>query len=227
VQSESTEAKLKLSPALIVEDDPRTAQRLAHILSTLGIAESEMQFAPSVADAQRISSLQQFNLALVDVGLPDGSGVDLIALLRASQPQLIAVVVSAWGTEALIVAALRAGAVGYVLKERDDAEVSAALQSIEHGGAPIDPFVAKHILRLLVPPSAGATEFAALAEPLTAREHEILGLVAQGFISREIAEKLTRSKLTVECHIKNIYRKMQVTSRTEAVFRARSLGLLR
>jgi DNA-binding NarL/FixJ family response regulator len=227
VQPESTEAQLKLSPALIVEDDPHTAQRLARILSTLGIAENAVHFASNIAEAQRLASLQQFCFALLDVGLPDGSGVDLIALLRASQPQLIAVVVSAWGTEALIVAALRAGAVGYVLKERDDVEISAALQSIEHGGAPIDPFVAKHILRMLVSPSADATEAVTLAEPLTTREHEILGLVAQGFISREIAEKLVRSKLTVECHIKNIYRKMQVTSRTEAVFRARSLGLLR
>jgi DNA-binding NarL/FixJ family response regulator len=227
VHSESTETLIKLSPALVVEDDIATAERMIKILCSLGVARAAVSHAASIAEAQRIAASHEFSVALVDVGLPDGSGVDLVAALRASQPQLAAVVVSAWGTEALIVAALRAGAIGYLLKERDDVEIVAALRSIEQGGAPIDPFVAKHILRLVPPIDAAAAQTVELAEPLTTRESEILALVAQGLISREIAEKLARSKLTIECHIKNIYRKMHVSTRTEAVFRARSLGLLR
>ena len=184
-------------------------------------------------------SEQNYTLALVDIGLPDGSGISLLRWLRKQKLEVASVVVSAWGTEDLILAALRAGAVGYLLKEREDVEILASLRSIQQGGAPIDPFVAKHILHLLTDNFALAKNVSRAVEnganpedvlwiePLTSREREILDWVAQGFTSREIAEKIDRSKLTVECHTKNIYRKLRVTTRTEAVHQARSLGLLR
>ncbi len=220
---------VKMTPVMIVEDDLPTQARLANVLATLAVAACDIHFARNIADAEAQIRAHAFNLALIDIGLPDGNGIHLIAPLRARNLQVTAVVVSAWGTEDLIVAALHAGAVGYLLKEREDVELAASLRSIQSGGAPIDPFVAKHILRLLTQPAVAAPRDAApvnLTEPLTPRELEILGLVTQGLISREIAEKLARSRLTVECHIKNIYRKMHVTTRTEAVFRARSLGLV-
>jgi len=141
-------------------------------------------------------------------------------------------VISAWRTEEIIFAALRAGAIGYLLKERDDIELGIALRSIEQGGAPIDPGIARHILAWLAthqPPPAEAAVQASGKAPaaLTRRERKILELVSQGLSNRDMAESLSISRLTVECHTKNIYRKLAVSSRTEAVFEGRRHGLLR
>ena len=216
-----------LSPALIVDDEPAMRERLAELLVRAGIQRNAIAFAASIAQARQQLQSRAAALVLVDIGLPDGSGIDLIRWLRHTGSSSDAVVVSSFGTQDLIVQALRAGAVGYLLKERDDAEILASLRSIGRGGAVLDPFVARHILHLIAAAPAPATARGEpLAEPLTPREEEILGWVAQGLISREIAEKLSRSTATVEDHVKNILRKLRVATRTQAVFQARSLGLL-
>jgi len=146
-----------------------------------------------------------------------------------------AVVISAWRTEAVIFAALRAGAIGYLLKERDDLELSIALRSIEQGGAPIDPAIARRILGWVAtqlpglpsPPDDPSLTPATTPVMLTPRERKILELVSQGMSNRDMAEALSISRLTVECHTKNIYRKLAVNSRTEAVYQGRRQGLLR
>lgn len=221
-----------LSPALVIDDDEPARLRLAHVLRTLGVADRAVAFASDMAQAGQRLNEGRFALALVDIELPDGSGIDFIRGLRERAPQTAPLVVSTFATQDLILAALQAGAVGYLLKERSDEELVAAVRSIQLGGAPIDPFVARHILKLVAQASA-QTEPAPgkdaepLAEPLTPREEEVLRLVAQGLISREIAERLSRSTLTVEGHIKSIFRKLQVNTRTKAVHQARTLGLLR
>lgn len=230
---------LVLTPTLVVEDDPAVQRRLQRLLITHGLAAETAYIAGSVAEAEQACGNTRFRFALVDIGLPDGSGLRLIEWMSAHHPDITAIVVSAFGTEELIVEALRCGALGYLLKERDDEELLASLRTIERGGAPIDPFVARHILHLV---GAGATRPSALSservavvandpgtnseETLTPREVEILSLVARGLISREIAQHLTRSPQTIECHIKNIFRKMAVNTRTEAVHQARIRGLL-
>jgi DNA-binding NarL/FixJ family response regulator len=234
LQLEDIEA-VSLSPALVVEDDPAMRERLAYVLSTLGCDEPQIAWADSVTTAKELLDARSFGVALVDIGLPDGSGVELIGWMRALHPKVPAVVVSAWRTEEIIFAALRAGAIGYLLKERDDLELSIALRSIEQGGAPIDPAIARRILGWLAAqqPSLSAVLAADAPPPLplpvalTPRERKILELVAQGLSNRDMAESLSISRLTVECHTKNIYRKLAVTSRTEAVFQGRRHGLLR
>jgi DNA-binding NarL/FixJ family response regulator len=237
-----------LSPALIVEDDPAMQERLRHVLSTLGCGEDRIAVTNSVAGAQHLLGERAYGVMLVDIGLPDGSGVELIGWMQTHHPRVPAVVISAWRTEEIIFAALRAGAIGYLLKERDDLELSIALRSIEQGGAPIDPTIARRILAWLAttqtqaaapqpaeetaPGAEAATDEAdvrqtALPNALTRRENRILELVSQGLSNREMAESLSISRLTVECHTKNIYRKLAVNSRTEAVFQARRHGLLR
>ena len=223
---------VSLSPALVVEDDPAMRERLAYVLSTLGCDEPQIAWADSVAAARSLLEQQQhFGVALIDIGLPDGSGVDLIDWMHVHRPLVPAVVISAWRTEAVIFAALRAGAIGYLLKERDDLELSIALRSIEQGGAPIDPAIARRILGWVAaqlpppPPPFDAPMLAPVA--LTPRERKILELVSQGMSNRDMAEALSISRLTVECHTKNIYRKLAVNSRTEAIYQGRRHGLLR
>ncbi|MCY1164907.1 Chemotaxis response regulator protein-glutamate methylesterase [compost metagenome] len=226
---------VSLSPALVVEDDPVMQRRLCRVLAAAGCDIQHIAIAESVAQARALLAERSFGVALVDIGLPDGSGVELVGELQASQPQVPAVVISAFRAEEVILAALRAGAIGYLLKERDDIELELALRSIAQGGAPIDPAIARRILALLTQPQPLAHDTpVALARPtavpavaLSRRENKILELVAQGLSNREMAETLSISRLTVECHTKNIYRKLAVNSRTEAVYRARAQGLLR
>ena len=210
------------APVLVVEDEPLLQQSLRGVLQTLGYTPDALVFATTLAEARACLAEQPMALALVDLQLPDGDGRELIAQLRADDPGLGILVVSAWSSEEAILGALRAGATGYVLKERDDVEVMLSIRSVLRGGAPIDPFIARRILELLPAPSAAP----ALAEALSEREGEILRLVADGLSNREIAEQLFLSRYTVESHVKRVYRKLAVSSRIGAVREARSRGLL-
>lgn len=232
MQSMGTTDGIELDPALIVEDDATTQQRLARLLAGLGYGGvHDIGTAGSIAEAKARIAAQVPHLALVDIGLPDGSGVDLIRWLQDNHPDVSTVVVSAWGDEDTVLAALQAGAIGYLLKERDDVELELALQSIRRGGASIDPFVARRILTLLpnAKPAAHAADTSpgASADTLSEREAEVLHLVARGLSNREIASATDLSRFTIEGYTKSIYRKLAVNSRTAAVFEARALGLLR
>lgn len=213
------------APVLLVEDEPLVCRRLEGLLLQLGYQPDALVFASSLAEARACLAGQPVALALVDLGLPDGSGIDLIAEMHAADPALAILVISAWCTEDAILSALRAGATGYVLKERDDMEVALSIRSVLRGGAPIDPFVARRIIEELRPRPAEQAG-AATGEILSPRESQILRLVAEGLGNREIAEQLHLSRYTVECHIKHIYRKLAVSSRTRAIHAARSRGLL-
>ena len=212
------------APVLIVEDDALMRERITRLLAQLGYTDDALMLTASLAEARAQMAQQPHALALVDLGLPDGSGIDLIAELRAEDPGLGILVISAWSTEDLILTALRAGATGYVLKERDDMELVLAVRSVLRGGAPIDPFIARRILALSQAPASSPDRLEEGA--LTPRENEILQLVAQGMTNREIAESVFLSRHTVECHIKHIYRKLTVSSRVRAVSEARSRGWL-
>ena len=218
-------------PALVVDDDPVMQQRLARLLAQPTATGARIRCAGSIAEAKSRVQAETPCVALVDIGLPDGNGIELIAWLHAEYPDTQSVVVSTFGDEDTVVAALHAGATGYLLKERDDLELGMALQSMRRGGAPIDPFVARRILSLLAAPSAESTPGSAPGEPkssvtLTERETEILNLVSRGCSNREIAQLLSLSRYTIEDYVKGIYRKLAVGSRTAAVHEARTLGLL-
>ena len=217
------------APVLVVEDEPLLQSRLRGVLSALGYPDDALLFASTLAEARACLAQQPMALVLVDLQLPDGNGCDLIAQLRADDPGLGILVVSAWSSEDAILGALRAGATGYVLKERDDFEVMLSIRSVLRGGAPIDPFIARRILAML--PQQANTEPAPLVpsaevEVLTEREVEILRLVGDGLSNREIAEQLHLSRYTIESHIKRIYRKLAVSSRVGAVREARTRGVL-
>ena len=224
-------------PVLIVEDEPIIQSRLRKILHDIGYQDDMLFFVSHLKAAMTCIEDHPIALALVDLGLPDGNGKELIEQLHFRDPSALILVISAWSTQDSLFSAIQAGATGYVLKERDDAEIIIAIRSILRGGAPIDPFIAREILSQIshqkVPvltedlsDRADAQAFNSHYEQLTNRELEILNLVAQGLSNREIAEQLFVSRYTVESHIKHIYRKLSVTKRTKAVSTARTLGLL-
>ncbi len=217
-------------PVLIVEDEGIIQERLRNILAELGYDNDGLIFAKNLKEAFLHIEQQHISLALVDLGLPDGNGIELIEKLRAQDSSALILVISAWSTQESLFSAIKAGATGYVLKERDDAEVLLSIRSILRGGAPIDPFIAQEILKQIsasvITAAKDGKSLDSEVALLTNREAEILDLVAQGMSNKEIAEQLFVSKYTVESHIKHIYRKLSVTKRTKAVSTARSLGIL-
>lgn len=220
---------------LIVEDDPYTQQRIVQLLLELVGSTDNIVIAGGVADAKIAAAQFAPQLALIDIGLPDGNGLELIAWIEQHHSDTVTVAISAWGHDEVVLAALRCGAVGYLMKERDDAELRAALQAIRRGGALIDPLIARRILAFvslaptespLTAPSTAAPAVKGDNRSLSERESEILQFVARGFSNREIAELTGLSRFTIEGYTKSIYRKLAVSSRTAAVFEAKSMGLL-
>lgn len=218
------------TPVLVVEDEPLIQQRLARILAQLGYQPDMLCFASTLAAARQLAAQRHYALALVDLGLPDGNGTALIAALRAQNATMGILVISAWSTEEAILQALRAGATGYLLKERDDLEVMLSIRSVLRGGAPIDPFIARRVMIEFQqqPASPAVAPMAAASEDdaLSPREIDILQQVANGLSHRETAERLHISRHTVEAHIRNIYRKLSVNSRLRAITEARARGLM-
>ena len=219
---------ITLTAVLVVEDDPPMQIRMQRLLRDAAGTAARIDIAGDLAAARALLDAgHAYTCALVDVQLPDGNGVEFIAWLRMRHADLPAVVVSSWAAEDTILAALREGALGYLLKSAEDIELAMHLRSLQRGGAPIDPVIARRILQLLPQASQPATTTPAEGVPaLTGREYEILASVARGLSNREIADATGLSRLTIETHTRNIYRKLDVRSRTEAVHVARERGLL-
>jgi DNA-binding NarL/FixJ family response regulator len=219
-----------LVPALIVEDDVATQVRLCRLLDEVTGDAARIDVAGSAEVARARLAGGGYRLALVDITLPGEDGLALIDWLHRSHPEVQAVVVSSWADENTILGAIQCGAVGYLLKSADDLELVLSLKSLQRGGAPIDPGIARRILELVParaqPPAPTGEADGTHEDVLTPRETHILQLVAHGLSNREIAERVALSKLTIESHTRNIYRKLAVRSRTAAVFQAQSLGLL-
>lgn len=213
-------------PVLILEDDVIMQQRTEKLLLELGYTADNFIFAQTIKHALNLIDQQNIAFALVDLGLPDGSGIDVISALRKLNDKTPILVISTCNTRETIFQAIQTGATGYFLKERDDFEIMLSIRSVIRGGAPIDPFIAQQILEKILSKSIEKDSNSIQIDLLSKREHEILKLVAQGLSNREIAESLFLSKYTVEYHIKNIYRKLSVSNRSKAIYTARNLGLL-
>lgn len=219
-------------PILIVDDEVLMQRRLCKVLGELGHPPEWLRCADGIEQAHKLAQAETFLLALVDLSLGDGNGIELVQWLRRRDESLPILVVSQWNTERTIVDALSAGATGYVLKGRDDLEIAVCLRSALAGGAPIDPFIARHILAQFhaptMPESTGTSGTGPPTAPsLSEREVQILSLVTKGLTNREIGELLAISQRTVENHVHQVYRKLDVHSRTEAVFEARAQGLVK
>ncbi len=214
---------------LIVEDQEPTRNRLAHAISSNPLLT--LLGAADCAEKGR-SDLEKLkpDVLLTDLNLPDGNGIDLIRA-ATRQGSTESMVITVFGDEKHVVAALRAGATGYLLKDCDSVDIGRAVLQLQDGGSPISPSIARHLLKAFKQESDTEDNKEANTETrdapsLTKREHEVLRLIAKGFSYQEIAEVLSLSIHTVTSHIKHIYRKLAVGSRGEAVYEASQIGLI-
>jgi DNA-binding NarL/FixJ family response regulator len=194
----------------IVEDEHETCENIVALLGEAGIrcvnaySTGEAALAGIPADKP--------DVALVDINLPGMSGIECVAKLKARAPQLAVLMLTTYTDTNLIFNALRAGAKGYVLKNMPPAELVHAVEQIHAGGAPMSMQIARKVVDHFCEVQKPADD----VENLTAREHEVLNLLAQGYLYKEISDQLSISVHTVKKHLGLIYEKLHVQSRTEA-----------
>jgi DNA-binding NarL/FixJ family response regulator len=208
----------------IVEDDTVLGQALAQTVGQVDGFEL-VGLAETLRDGLRLIE-QSIDVLLVDLALPDGSGLDLITLAHQKLTCKI-LVISVFGDVRNVVRAIECGADGYLLKGADTLEVASAIRTVLAGGAPISPAVAGHILSRVRGTLARAEKEPKPAVTLTPKEVVILERLAKGLSFKEVARLEDISHHTVGDHVKAIYRKLAVNSRSEAVFEAVQAGLIR
>lgn len=197
------------------EDCIRTHPQLALAASFETLAEARAWFGAHTAD-----------VLLTDLALPDGHGLTLMRELAQRQPACEVLVVSVFGDEDSVLACVEAGAVGYIHKDSRPADVAQVIIDVKHGASPISPMIARKLLERLrrmgpeLPPPADH------GVVLSPRESEVLELISRGYAYAEIARLKGVTMHTVQTHIKNLYAKLAVHSRSEAVFEASRMGLL-
>lgn len=207
---------------LVVEDNPEFLERYCAIIS-LAPDMRLVHGAATMAEARECLAKATPDVILIDLGLPDGDGIDLIREVYARDRDVDIMVVTVFWDEKHIVGALEAGATGYVLKDMTGPELLDAVRELRAGGSPISPTVARQLLRRYV--KAGTTPSGEM-NMLSPKEKEVLNYISKGFSFAEIAEFLSISPHTIKTHVKHIYKKLAVCSRGEAVFEAKQLGLI-
>lgn len=207
----------------IIEDDPAMQELLADAIE----ATDDMtltETAENYAAASGMVNAGGYDVLLCDLGLPDGNGADLIREEVLTGRDTDILVITIFANQSKVLDAVRSGARGYLLKDERIEDCIEAIRNIRRGGSPISPMIARQLLGEIKPdPSQPAVP---MASPLSEREYEVLNLLARGFSNGECADILSVSAHTVGTHVKNIYRKLEVNSRAEALFEASSQGLL-
>jgi DNA-binding NarL/FixJ family response regulator len=181
-----------------------------------------MAEAADGAEAVALVAEYQANVAVLDIQMPVMTGIEATRRIKAKHPDVRVLVLTAYDDDPYIFALLQAGASGYVLKTADSAELVRAVRAVHRGESALDPAVAQKVVQQLTegrPLGAQAS-----VEALTDREIEVLRLVARGLTNKAIGQELGISDRTVQGHLANIYGKLQVSSRTEAVTEALKQG---
>ncbi|MEO1041610.1 MAG: response regulator transcription factor [Pseudomonadota bacterium] len=210
---------------LVVDDQTLTAKYLANSV----VHRSDLELvgtAFSLAEGLTLLNDTQPRIVLVDLGLPDGSGLELLkAASRASWP-CDGLVVTVFGDEASVFSAIRAGARGYILKSSGIEHIGQQIAMLIEGGSPMSPIIARSVLSLVANANIDPSPSRADAVTLTPRESEVLSLIARGYKRAEIATMLAIAIGTVGNHINSVYRKLEVRSNTEAVAKATQIGVI-
>ncbi len=235
---------------MMVDDDPQCRQRIARALHGDPRVHLAAQ-ADSLAQARQLLEEQSFQVLLVDLELGDGSGLDLITEARARNRGIEIIVISALGHDDAVMRALSAGAVGFLFKGSATDNYAQAIVEAVNGGSPITPLIARRLLKYFQNPGVAASAVWAAPAPtrastaiqpadlpiprfaagtpredLTEREQDIIRKVALGYTNTEIAALFSISVHTVNTHVKNVYRKLQVRTRAQATKQLALMGLV-
>ena len=212
-----------MQSVLVLEDHPDSRYWLEGILSEAlpGVAIDAVE---SLARARDLLARTHYDLALLDISLPDGSGITLLQQIRASDANTYVVMATIYDDDEHIFEALKGGAQGFLLKDQPREHLVEKIRGIVRGEPALSPSIARRVLRhfcCLAPSSATPGQIG-----LTAREEEVLRLLANGYNRRDIAVALDISGNTVAAHTKQIYRKLNVSGRAEATLQAVRLGVV-
>jgi DNA-binding NarL/FixJ family response regulator len=217
-----------LISVVLVEDDVNFQNAL---IEAIGNAPDITLVRVVGTHAQGVRVLDQIHadVLLVDLGLPDGSGIDVIRAAHVQQPACNIMVSTTFGDEMHVMQSLEAGASGYLLKDSTSQNMLDEIRSLHGGGSPISPLIARQILTRFRHDDQAATKPVTHGKQpvtLSAREQEVLEYITKGYTSDEIAGLITVSRHTVLTYVRRIYAKLEVNSKTEAIYEARHQGLL-
>lgn len=208
-----------MQQALIVEDTVEAREWMAAALDTV-FPSISVSLASSAQQAISLLDAVHFDLALIDLHLPDGNGTDIIRRINSISAQTLCVVVTIYDDDQHLFPALQAGARGYLLKDMPGDQFIRRLQGIANGEPPLSPAIARRLLGHFAKPAAPPEH------NLTPREREVLTLIAKGIKLVEVADILSISHYTAGDHVKSIYLKLNISSRAEATLEATRLGLV-
>ena len=207
---------------LIADDHPLFRDGLRTLLNS-GLETEVVGEAATGDEAIAQAAALQPDVILMDLNMPGVNGIEATRRILHTSPHISILVVTMYEDDDSVFAAMRAGARGYLLKGADQEETLRAIKAVSRGEAIFSPAIAKRLIRYFTPMRAAATPPQAFPE-LTEREREILTLLAQGHNNAEIAQRLVLSPKTVRNHLSNIFNKLQVADRAQAIIRAREAG---
>ncbi|NPV10129.1 MAG: response regulator transcription factor [Anaerolineae bacterium] len=173
-------------------------------------------------EAQEMIEALRPDVAVLDVRMPKATGIEVTRHIREKRLNVGVLILTAYDDDPFVMAALQAGANGYVLKTAEAEEITRAVRAVAEGKSALDSAIAAKVIAHVT----GGARPADMVEPLSAREVEVLQLAAAGFTNRAIGCRLGISDRTVQGHLANVYGKLQVSSRTEAVTKALQLGVI-
>jgi len=215
-----------MSRVLIVEDDAAFRDRYTTILAK-DAAFEVVACVGTGGEGLAMLALRKPDILLVDLGLPDISGIEIIRQASQTLPSCESMVVTVFGDEEHVLASIEAGAAGYLLKDASETSFLSGLHELIAGGSPISPIIARRLLKRFHAESVPQVTIIDSDVTLSDREREILLLASKGYNYPEMGKLMGISPHTVTSHVKKIYRKLAVHSRGEAVFEANRMGLIR
>lgn len=207
----------------VIEDDPTVRAGFEHAVR-MSPRLSLMFSAASGGQGIEMAQAREVDVALIDLGLPDRDGRDVIRWFCAQQSHVLCMVITVFGDDEHVVSSFEAGAVGYLLKDLPAEELGQRVAELFEGGSPISPTVARSVLRCFT--SLSSNGKAPVDNPLSERETEVLRLIEKGLTYDEAAQVLGVTWHTVTGYLRRVYRKLEVNSRAQAVFEARMRGIL-
>ncbi len=205
----------------IVEDNGEFRKQLKQVLNTGDGFTCEDDFRRCEDALERIGTSSPPDIVLMDIGMPGMDGIDCTAKIKMVSPTTEVVILTVFDDNENLVRAIAAGASGYLHKSATLEEIVGSLKSILHGGAPINPSIARKLLRLFGSGAVSHNDYG-----LTRRENEILTLLVEDIPLKQVADRLSVTIHTVNMHLRNIYAKLRVQSRSGAVAKALKEGLL-